>query len=235
MFFSCLSSAWHCQAGSPAFSFSFSGESTILLHPVRAQERLLMATAPDRDMDLLQSPPTCPIGIKLPLLALHWRQAKRIHTSFLPANKCAHCLNMTLYWTKRVLVYIYVTFFHKNTCAWHTLCSLPFSRVHNTLCSPPFRQPQHHICTNTGHISTAQSLFEEIPFPCLKTRAQAVSFSCFHGWSQPLRPICFLVLPTNRSRDLILPGKHPLIVRNGNWATPSFLPRETSANGRPVL
>ena len=60
MFFSCLSSAWHCQAGSPAFSFSFSGESTILLHPVRAQERLLMATAPDRDMDLLQSPPTGP-------------------------------------------------------------------------------------------------------------------------------------------------------------------------------
>jgi len=44
----------------PVFSFSFSGESTILLHPVRAQERLLMGTAPDRDMDLLQSPPTGP-------------------------------------------------------------------------------------------------------------------------------------------------------------------------------
>jgi len=45
----------------PAFSFFlFSGESTILLHPVRAQERLLMGTAPDRDMDLLQSPPTGP-------------------------------------------------------------------------------------------------------------------------------------------------------------------------------
>jgi len=47
------------QAPSLLF-FPFSGESTILLHPVRAQERLLMGTAPDRDMDLLQSPPTGP-------------------------------------------------------------------------------------------------------------------------------------------------------------------------------
>jgi len=61
MFSSFLSSACQCQAGSQPSLFSFfSGESTILLHPVRAQERLLMGTAPDRDMDLLQSPPTGP-------------------------------------------------------------------------------------------------------------------------------------------------------------------------------
>uniref|UniRef100_K3YXL4 Uncharacterized protein n=1 Tax=Setaria italica TaxID=4555 RepID=K3YXL4_SETIT len=41
---------------------------------------------------------------------------------------------------------------------------------------------QSHLTgTNTGHISTAHSLFEVISFPCLKTRAQAVSISCFHG------------------------------------------------------
>uniref|UniRef100_A0A0A9HH51 Uncharacterized protein n=1 Tax=Arundo donax TaxID=35708 RepID=A0A0A9HH51_ARUDO len=34
--------------------------------------------------------------------------------------------------------------------------------------------------------------------------------------SQAFRPIYFHVLPINRSRDLIMPGKHPLSVRNGN-------------------
>lgn len=49
--------------------------------------------------------------------------------------------------------------------------------------------------------------------------------------AQAFRPICFLVLLTNRSRDLIMPGMHPVSVTNGSWASPSFLPRETSASG----
>lgn len=42
-------------------------------------------------------------------------------------------------------------------------------------------------------------------------------------------PINFLVLPTNKSLDLITPGKRPPIVAKGNCAMPSFLPKETIA------
>ena len=44
-----------------------------------------------------------------------------------------------------------------------------------------------------------------------------------------LSPICFLVLPTNKSLDLMNPGILPLIVKNGNYATTSFLSSETIA------
>lgn len=49
--------------------------------------------------------------------------------------------------------------------------------------------------------------------------------------SQGDRPRDFLVLPTNKSLDLISPGKQPLIVTNGSCATASLRPRETNAKG----
>ena len=42
-------------------------------------------------------------------------------------------------------------------------------------------------------------------------------------------PICLLVLPTNKSPDLMYPGTFPMTVNNGNCATASFLPSETIA------
>lgn len=52
---------------------------------------------------------------------------------------------------------------------------------------------------------------------------------------QGFNPRRFLVFPTNKSPDLIMPGMQPLTVTNGNWAIPSFLPSETSAISKPGL
>ncbi|KAF7823193.1 hypothetical protein G2W53_021337 [Senna tora] len=86
-------------------------------------------------------------------------------------------------------------------------------------------------CFTSNKDDESCSELQQIPPSILSGNRSNLKGFNVNGWS----PICFLVLPTNKSPDLIRPGNLPLTVANGNCATASFLPNETIATAEPAF